>query len=353
MAKAGLSRQVRICEPLDPFDLVGMRKTPGAFVATIHETMGRPEWLLKGTSCAISGNIPERITVRDYLTMIGNLQTMSEDSAYFLDYALAGVPLYYGALDLGIRYAPSIESALQLILKYADDRPGYHQHRLTREDTHTVLELVPATDLGAGRSSLVEIPLLFFYQAASRLLGRPAREVIVYLAHSRPSHAERLMAILQCRVCFDAGRDAIAFPDSITNLTGITYDHEIWRIAEVRCQEEKKTRIDHDMIFMVRKEVLKKMSDNGRVPRLQDTAEALHMSGRTLIRHLRRAESTYQEIVDEILQHRSKALLADSMLSISQVAEELNFPDDSGFHRKFRRWFGMTPAQYRRELQAA
>jgi transcriptional regulator GlxA family with amidase domain len=45
---------------------------------------------------------------------------------------------------------------------------------------------------------------------------------------------------------------------------------------------------------------------------------------------------------------RAKALLATSDLTIDEIAYQACFSDPTTFYRNFRRFFGMTPAQYRR-----
>ncbi|MCB2076195.1 MAG: helix-turn-helix domain-containing protein [Novosphingobium sp.] len=335
---------------IDPFDLVGLRKTPGAFLAGMYEELGRPGWFLRNTALASSGNVPKSITVRDSLTIIGNLKDNSSTSPYFLDFAVAGVPLYYGGLDLGMRYAPDVYAALSLLVKYASGRPGYHRHRLIREDDRRVLELVPMTDLGAGRSFVVETPLLFLFQMASRHTARPAREAIVEVTHGVPEYIEKLRSVMQCEIRFGAERDAISFPVPFCQKPSITYDADLWRTAKLRCREEVSNRREQEEIARLRTIVTDSLVEHGRVPRLAQTAGELGISSRTLIRRLRSEDTTYQGVVDEILQHQSSVLLSDPNLSIVRVAEELGFPDASGFHRSFRRWFGMTPTQFRQVL---
>lgn len=45
---------------------------------------------------------------------------------------------------------------------------------------------------------------------------------------------------------------------------------------------------------------------------------------------------------------RAKGLLETSVLSLEQIAEELNFSDCAYFCRSFKKYFGMTPTEYRR-----
>lgn len=58
------------------------------------------------------------------------------------------------------------------------------------------------------------------------------------------------------------------------------------------------------------------------------------------------------EYIDELVIFESKALLSDARLSISQVAEMMEFPNASFFSKYFRKQTGMSPSGYReRELK--
>lgn len=79
-------------------------------------------------------------------------------------------------------------------------------------------------------------------------------------------------------------------------------------------------------------------------------AAALHLSPRTLIRRLRSVDTTYQAVVDGVQQQRARELLGNPNLRIQDVAVELGYQDPNSFARSFKRWFAMTPGDYRRRV---
>jgi AraC family transcriptional regulator len=50
---------------------------------------------------------------------------------------------------------------------------------------------------------------------------------------------------------------------------------------------------------------------------------------------------------------RSKALLADPALSVTEIALDVGFRETSSFTTAFRKLFGRTPTEYRRSLSAS
>lgn len=71
------------------------------------------------------------------------------------------------------------------------------------------------------------------------------------------------------------------------------------------------------------------------------------MSKRTLARKLKEENSSFRKIRDEILSRQATSYLCDSKLSIEAIAALMNYHDGANFRRAFKRWFGLSPDQYR------
>lgn len=330
------------------FDVVGDRPTSGLFVAELWESWGNPDWFLSYTSLAGAKKIPEQITIADYLRIIGNVFESETKSDYFIDYLLAGVPLYKGGLDLGMLSAPDIRSALELVAEFANDRPGYHHHSILKEEGRIGILLSATIDLGPGRPILVAVPLFFLFRLASRCLGRPATEAIVELDHPAPPYAERLQTTFPCQIRFGADRAAITFPTERALQMSKTYDVELWRIAGFRCKEEKERTAGEKLLVDIKSMIAVGLSDAGRVPTLETVAKKMDVSSRTLARRLQNQGSSYQDIIDGLLKARCQELLGQQDLSIAIISDRLGFADPSSFYRSFRRWTQTTPAMIRK-----
>jgi AraC-like DNA-binding protein len=331
-------------------NIVGLRKMSGKFLADLYQTWGEPNWFLESTPFNAAKHIPDQITVHEYLTIIGNIYLNTDDPGYFIDYVQAGVPLFRGGIDLGTQSAPDLFSALELLSLYANNRPGYHQHGIIVDADRTGLELTSTIDLGPGRSIIVETPLLIFSRLASRSFGHPASEALVELRHAPTSCAARYAAALGCEVRYNADRDAISFPESLCKRRSMTYDADLWRTAVFRCKEEERIRASEHLLFDIRSRAATFLAEHGRPPRLAELAKQSSVSSRTLIRRLRSENSTYHELVEESLKGLCAELLAQPDLKISAIAERLGFADPSSFYRSFRRWYDITPGEFRLRL---
>jgi len=76
-------------------------------------------------------------------------------------------------------------------------------------------------------------------------------------------------------------------------------------------------------------------------------ARALSMSAATLRRRLKEEDLRYDDIVEQIREELAQRYLREPSRSIRDVAFLLGFSDIVAFHKAFKRWTGMTPAEYR------
>lgn len=84
-------------------------------------------------------------------------------------------------------------------------------------------------------------------------------------------------------------------------------------------------------------------------------ARRLNVAPATLRRRLKQEGHSCQSIKDELRRDLAIAALQDPARSVADVAAAVGFAEPSAFHRAFRKWTGMRPADYRlaRQRKAA
>ena len=90
----------------------------------------------------------------------------------------------------------------------------------------------------------------------------------------------------------------------------------------------------------------------GHAPTLDEMAEALGTSGRTLRRRLQSEGQTFHGLLDEVRLAVAKRHIEARTLSLPELAFLLGFSEASAFHRAFRRWTGTTPQSYARAYRS-
>lgn len=82
-------------------------------------------------------------------------------------------------------------------------------------------------------------------------------------------------------------------------------------------------------------------------PDADTLAHRLNVAPATLRRRLKQEGHSCQSIKDELRRDLAIAALQDPGRSVADVAAAVGFAEPSAFHRAFRKWTGMRPADYR------
>lgn len=67
---------------------------------------------------------------------------------------------------------------------------------------------------------------------------------------------------------------------------------------------------------------------------------------------LKKEDTSYTDLIREALKSVAERYLKDKNISIDEIAYFLGFSETSTFHRAFKSWTNLTPAQYRKSISA-
>lgn len=82
-------------------------------------------------------------------------------------------------------------------------------------------------------------------------------------------------------------------------------------------------------------------------PTIEQLAQVLNISARTLRSRLQKEHTNFREILSCHRSQQAKTLLAKNKLSIEQVAEKVGYKDTPSFYRAFKKENKQTPLEYR------
>lgn len=170
----------------------------------------------------------------------------------------------------------------------------------------------------------------------------PRRVDFAHGAPADPSEHERFFA---CPIRWNAGRYAMVFVVGEHDEPPGIVDRELADLIVARAQGLLERRVESSTLESVRARILAAFRDGN--PGLEQIARQLHMSPRTLRRRLEDEGVSFRALRDRLREERARELLMDPKLVIGEVAHRLGFAEASAFHRAFKRWTGLTPAEYR------
>ncbi|WP_152635202.1 helix-turn-helix transcriptional regulator, partial [Acinetobacter nosocomialis] len=88
---------------------------------------------------------------------------------------------------------------------------------------------------------------------------------------------------------------------------------------------------------------------SGTLLNIKEISNKLNMSERTLKRRLQDENISFRALQNETLHRRADSLLAQN-LNLGQVAEILGFSDLSTFSQAYKRWTGVAPSHYKKQM---
>lgn len=200
--------------------------------------------------------------------------------------------------------------------------------------------------------------------------ARPQRfghMLILKLAHGLTSWlARREMAVKAVEFAFDrpafAEDYAVIFPAPVRfarPATRLSFDRSALGKVEARGAADLDVFLENaprDWIFTRSSEhtqslrVRAHLSETGwDAANLKQTAAAMNMTPRTLIRRLQAGGTSFQAIKDDLRRDIAIRDLQAGRKSVEAIAQDVGFSSAANFHRAFQRWTGNTPSSYRRQ----
>lgn len=85
----------------------------------------------------------------------------------------------------------------------------------------------------------------------------------------------------------------------------------------------------------------------------KDASNALHMSERTLTRHLEKEGETWRSLISTIRLEKAQHLLTDSNKSLQQICDTVGYANVSSLSHAFHKYKGVSPTEYRKGCIAA
>lgn len=97
-------------------------------------------------------------------------------------------------------------------------------------------------------------------------------------------------------------------------------------------------------------EILNHIQNNYREVTLESLAENFHLSTPYLSKYIKeKSGMTFQDLVKETRLKKALILLKETAQNVETIAENVGYENVEHFNRLFKKTFGMTPVQYRRE----
>jgi AraC-like DNA-binding protein len=248
----------------------------------------------------------------------------------------------YGIVEFIGRNCATLREALQRSVKYSALMTNRVQVTfLERDGVGTIEHRIPGEPLATGRHSNE------FFLSALVLLARevtgvhvaPAR---VWFAHPAPGDIRELVALLGTReLRFGGGTNRLEVAEHVLALPIRGADPALLTVLD----REATRSLERGFLDEVRAAVEQQLAAGP--PTVDALADTLATSPRTLQRRLAEAGTSYRDVVETVRADLARSYVGSGELGVGDVAFRLGYGELSAFLRAFKRWTGMTPAEFR------
>jgi AraC-like DNA-binding protein len=174
----------------------------------------------------------------------------------------------------------------------------------------------------------------------------------IYSPSKPPANDVEQKSFFGCPVYYETG-NSIEFvvPKAYSDLPLMAGDPLLRQALEAaardRLLELQGQQLDSDPLRRKLKQFIVSSLYQG-APTLEAAAAHLDIGARKLQKDLERRGSTYKQLLDSVRQEQAGMLVTDVELLLVDVALMLGFSEQSSFQRAFKRWFDVTPTEYRK-----
>jgi AraC-like DNA-binding protein len=176
------------------------------------------------------------------------------------------------------------------------------------------------------------------------LTGVNKRPLEVRFRHEPPSYVDEYERIFRCPVRFAQPANELVFPRGLLDVPQLHRNDSLCELLRERAdqllaQEHASERLGERIVEILKLQL--------RAPDPERLAQDLGLTLRSLQRRLQASSLSLSRLLDDARRDVACTSLKIPDVPIKDIAYRVGFSEPSAFHRAFKRWTGMTPAQFR------
>ena len=280
-------------------------------------------------SAAVQTNTPDfgrRLGQRQGIEILGAVGVAAR-TAGTVAHALATCEQYLAA------YSPAISVGLSPL---ADDRFAFFEFRV-------LIAHPPA------HPQVIELSLGVMLRVLRFLLGSHYAPTVVHLPHDPLTARRDYLRYFSCRPRF--GEPRAGFTLATDDLSRQLVRDEVAHRAMLEYLDSVIDRHDPGMITPV-SELVRQLLPTGAASQ-PVIARQFRLHPKGLQRRLAAEGTTFATLVDDVRRDMAQRYLRDTTMTLSHLARELGYAEQSVLSRSCRRWFGSSPTLLRETWRSA
>ncbi|MCZ6828642.1 MAG: AraC family transcriptional regulator [Gammaproteobacteria bacterium] len=248
----------------------------------------------------------------------------------------------FGALSVLVMQCPTVEKGLEMFGRYL-----HYSVQAVVLDIRTQGDLVyfaieTPFDIAAQSDQFWDHAVAMAFNLMTVLCGQAWVPRSMYLRRSQPSDPGKYSRHFRCPVAFGSEASELVFERAVLQRPISASINAIPR----QLQEYLRASFEGNFLEQVRRVIISLLPTDDCNARI--VAQCMGHSLRTLQRKLAGEHTGFQQQIDRVRSELAISYLQEPQFSLTDIGGLLGFAELSVFTRSFRRWFGVTPSQWRK-----
>lgn len=324
------------------------------FVTTLFDAVeDRPDVVREGFGrYAFSGLDPNtaKVSLRRYIELFEWLAAKLERPYLGLELSRFGGAEMLGAISYMFFASADLRSAIRNFGQYLNTVQEHSRLSLGFDDEYAHIDYGILDDRITQRRQDSEYSLGHTWHLMQLFSANTCHLTMVEFEHDRPTGEEGIYRrIFGAPVLFRRRANRLHLRADQLATRSRTADPNLFPILEAHIQaliarsgqiesfaDQVSAQLSHEAI--------------GRGLRAKEVAAQLGISVATLHRRLAQENTSFKTISDKAAKSLASLLIRQRSLPVAAIARRLGYSETAALTRAFRRWFGMSPRQYRKTM---
>lgn len=290
---------------------------------------------------------PERVVeaMQEMQVARNLLRHLGPDIGLGLDAGLRYHPTTFGIWGFALQSSPSAWKAVEVGIRYTRLTCAFCQPAMAATADEALLICEDKDVPEDVRDFFVDRDSTMILQLQRDVLPMQLPLTRFELRRPRPAYADRIEALYGHVPVFDQAQNRVGISQALAQLPLPQGDAAALQLCEDECQRLLTQRkLQGGLAGRIRDQL---MMHSRAMPTMQQVADSMQMSVRTLRRRLADEGVVFEALADDARRVLAEELLHTTDMTVEDIAERLGYAEPSCFSRAFKRWSGLSPRHFR------
>jgi AraC-like DNA-binding protein len=316
------------------------------FPELVRELGGQPESLMKQVGLDLSlFDDPEQMMSSETLSELFDLSAKALNCPCFglLLSQRQGLSIL-GPVGLIMRQSPTFYDAIMALQKYIHLRSEAGTFSLEVDQGIAIIKYTASINGVDHSRQVTDLSLGIGCHLMRLYIGEDWNPRAVYFQHTPAPDLSPYNRIFHAPISFQQEFSGLVFDARILQATIGSFEPEMQQFLGQYLDDQERTR-KPEFIHQVSL-IIEGLLPKGQCS-LQAVAHLLGLKERSLQRRLKREATTFQRVLDQARQSIAQQYLKTTATDLTVLAQLLGYADLSIFSKAFKKWFGISPSQYK------